>query len=703
MRTSRSLCLPLMSGLGLSLVSATSVAQTTTAAHPTGEFSVQSFAPAPGSKNFLSVEGVRMDGDWGWSTGLFFNYAKNPFVVLSCFSATNCSEKNAQNTRDTQVVSDMFTWDLLAAVSPVRRLQIGLRLPMSYVSGQGLDYTTGQGLPSGQRAFGIGDPTIEGKVRFLGGAQDPFLLGGALDVSFPVGHTFSHPNQNQELYLGNSSPVTVGLRGIFDGNAGPLQFGVNLRAVFRQSVTFATTQVGPADFRYGGGLGYQLSPRFRLVAEGFGSTQFNANKGTNTLETDGAVELSLASSHLLVRVGGGAGVLQGIGVPAGRMFLGLSYMHEVGDMDGDGIPDDVDKCPTLPEDKDGFEDEDGCPDPDNDGDKIPDDKDKCPNKPETVNGFEDDDGCPDEVADRDQDGVADNVDKCPDAGGKDIILKGPYMGCPDRDHDNIPDFLDKCPDQPEDYDGFEDEDGCPDPDNDGDKIPDDQDECINEPETYNGYKDEDGCPDVAPDRDHDGIPDNIDKCPDQPENYNGFEDEDGCPDKGPALVKVSDTGMKILEKIEFATNKDTIQGHSSFQVLDAVAGAMKGHKEVWLLEVQGHTDNVGSAADNRVLSQKRAEAVVKFLISKGVTADRLVAKGYGPDKPIDDNRFVAGRGKNRRVEFTVLRSVKNPGPPPAVKPAAASPEAKPAAAAPDASSPAVKAPAVRGAAPAKKK
>ena len=565
MRTTRALCLSLLCTAGVSLQTSAS-AQTKT---QSGEFTVQNFAPAPGTKNFLGVETLRMEGNWGFSAGVFFNYAKNPFVVLSCRSETDCADKNATNKTDTRVVSDMLTWDLLAAISPIPRLQIGLRLPVSYVQGDGLDVSNGQPLTGGIAKLGVGDPMLEGKVRIFGGAQDPFLLGAAVDVSFPVGHAFSDSANNKQFYLGNSSPVTVGIRGIFDGAAGPLQFGINLRGVIREKTMLATTEIGPLDFRYGAGLGYRISPIFRLIAEGFGSTQFSSKNGTNTLEIDGAAELSLLESRLIIRAGGGAGVLQGVGVPAGRAFLGVAFAREVGDQDGDGIPDTADKCPTIPEDKDGFEDDDGCPDPDNDGDRIPDEKDKCPDKMETVNGYLDDDGCPDEISDRDKDGVPDEQDKCPDAGGKSIMR----------------------------------------------------------------------------------------------------EDEDGCPDKGPSLVQISDSGIKILDKVEFATGKDVIQGNKSFKVLDAVAGVLNGHKDVWLVEVAGHTDNSGSASDNRALSQKRAEAVVKYLIGKKVEPTRLVAKGYGPDKPIADNKTGLGRQKNRRVEFVILRSNKNPGAAPGAPPA----------------------------------
>ncbi len=648
MRTRRELSVCLITAAALTLTAASALAQSA----QSGEFSVQNFSPAPGTKNFLGVEGVRMDGNWGWSVGLVGNYARKPFVLLSCKSRTDCSDKNAIDATDTAVVSDMFTADLLASLSPVKRLQLGLRLPLSYVSGAGIDVNTGMGVAGGIRKFGVGDPQIEGKVRLLGGAQDPYLLGAALDLGFPVGHAFSSSSgaTTTDYYLGNSSPVTVGIRGIFDGVKGPFQFGANLRGVFREAATLGTTKVGPADFRYGGALGFRVSPIFRVLAEGFGSTQFSSQQGTNTLEIDGAVEVSPLESRLILRAGGGAGVLEGVGVPQGRVFLGITYSHEIGDQDGDGIPDDVDKCPTIPEDFDGFEDHDGCPDPDNDGDRIPDAIDKCPNEPETRNGYKDDDGCPDELPDRDHDGISDDLDKCPDAGGPDIIRnpKSPFYGCPDRDKDGVPDYLDKCPDVPEPTDDLFDGSGCP----------------------------------HVRDTDHDGIPDDVDKCPTEPETYNGYQDADGCPDKGPTVVEISETAINLHDRVEFATGKDKIEGAKSFQVLDAIAGIMGGHKEILLLEIQGHTDGAGIADQNRKLSQKRAEAVVKYLVTKGVEPGRLTAKGYGPDKPVADNKTAQGRQKNRRVELAILKKAGKDGaaPPATPAPAPAAPAPAPPAA-----------------------
>jgi OOP family OmpA-OmpF porin len=619
-----------------------------------GEFSVQRFEPAAGTGNYLGVEGARMETEFGWSAGLYYNYSRDPFVVVSCQSETNCDDPNAQNVSDVAVVQDQMTWDLLGSFNPAKFVQIGLRVPLTYVSGDGIDTASGGPSMEGISAFGLGDPNLEGKVRFYGDPKDLFVLGAALDVSFPLGSATSEGN-----YIGNdsgNSPVAVGLRGIFDGKSGPFSFGLNLKGIYRGENTLGSTTVGPVEFRYGVGGGYQISPLLQVLAEGFGATQFSSKNGTNTLEIDGALRITPLDTGLAFTAGGGAGVIEGVGVPVGRGLVGVVYAHEVGDKDGDGLDDLVDNCPTEPEDRDQFEDDDGCPDDDNDGDKVLDVDDKCPLEPETINGLDDADGCPDAVKDTDADGIPDDKDKCPEQPGK--VRTPEFYGCADTDQDGVPDPKDKCVTEPEDTDGFEDLDGCPDPDNDQDGILDQSDECVDTPEIKNGYKDEDGCPDELPDQDKDGIPDKDDKCPTRPENLNGVQDDDGCPDAGASLVEVGAEEIKILQRVEFATGSDKIQGQVSFRVLGAVAGALKNNPQIFLVEIAGHTDNVGPAPANKDLSQKRAEAVVEYLKSQGVEAGRMKAMGYGPDKPIADNGTPQGRQTNRRVEFNILKSAK---------------------------------------------
>jgi OmpA-OmpF porin, OOP family len=249
----------------------------------------------------------------------------------------------------------------------------------------------------------------------------------------------------------------------------------------------------------------------------------------------------------------------------------------------------------------------------------------------------------------------------------------------DRDGDGIPDNVDKCPDQPETYNGFEDEDGCPDdPDTDGDGITDSKDQCIMEPEDKDGYLDDDGCPDL--DNDGDGIPDAVDKCPNKPEDFDGFEDADGCPDPdndgdtvpdledfcpntpGPPggdrpgcpkknmLVVVTAKEIRITQQIQFEFNKATIKGDVSFKILDEITQILKDNPKI-SLEIQGHTDNVGSAAYNEKLSQSRADSVRAYLVAHGIDPGRLVSKGYGLNKPLVPNNSEANRALNRRVQF----------------------------------------------------
>ncbi len=317
-----------------------------------------------------------------------------------------------------------------------------------------------------------------------------------------------------------------------------------------------------------------------------------------------------------------------------QMTFGWNGFMATLDDDKDGIPNTFDRCPREPEDMDGFEDADGCPDPDNDKDGICDPwvatqgkqelyaaqckgSDKCPTVAEDIDGFQDDDGCPD----------------------------------PDNDGDGLPDVKDQCPNVPEDFDGNQDNDGCPDYDNDRDGVADSVDKCPNEPEDLDGFQDKDGCPDS--DNDKDGILDLKDKCPDLPETFNGYLDEDGCPDtvvKPPEPVKKEPDfpRQQILQGLEFRTGKAEIL-FESYQILDRLAKSLKEYPELEI-EIRGYTDSMGKSNTNIQLSQMRAEAVRRYLINQGIEIQRIRAMGFGPSNPIGDNRTAAGRAMNRRIE-----------------------------------------------------
>ncbi len=262
------------------------------------------------------------------------------------------------------------------------------------------------------------------------------------------------------------------------------------------------------------------------------------------------------------------------------------------DPDRDGILGAADGCPTEPEDKDGFEDTDGCPESDNDKDGVFDVSDRCPLEPEDIDQFEDTDGCPE--LDNDKDGIADATDQCKN--------------------------------EPEDKDGFEDEDGCPDTDN-----------------------------------DKDGIADKADKCPDQPETINSFEDDDGCPDQVAAIKQFTGT----IQGVTFKTSSSQILASSNAKLDEAIK--VLNEYPLLKLEIHGHTDDQivlkGSPfADNQALSEARAEAVKDYMVKKGVAADRIIVKGFGDSQPVAPVTNADGvklkgqalenaRAKNRRIEF----------------------------------------------------
>jgi outer membrane protein OmpA-like peptidoglycan-associated protein len=258
-----------------------------------------------------------------------------------------------------------------------------------------------------------------------------------------------------------------------------------------------------------------------------------------------------------------------------------------GDRDGDGITDSHDKCPDAPEDKDGFDDEDGCPDPDNDRDEIPDVEDACPNESGPRTNDAKTNGCP--VRDRDQDGIADDKDKCPDAA--------------------------------EDKDGFEDEDGCPDPDNDKDGFLDRDDQCPNEAETPNGYADDDGCPDDV-------------------------------------QVRVVGDYILLDERIHFDTNKSIVLINSQ-PLLWRVMLLIKKHPEYVGIEVQGYADERGEESHNQKLSEARARSVRELLVRWGIERERISSVGFGTSNPrVTDKSYRAYR-KNRRVEFKITRQTRD--------------------------------------------
>ncbi len=264
------------------------------------------------------------------------------------------------------------------------------------------------------------------------------------------------------------------------------------------------------------------------------------------------------------------------------------------DQDGDGVPDGVDGCTDEPEDKDGYQDEDGCADLDNDGDGLADTEDGCAIEAEDRDGFEDGDGCAE----------------------------------PDNDKDGIFDAGDRCADQAEDRDGFEDEDGCPDEDNDGDGFADapagfESDKCPNDAETINGVDDDDGCPDVR-----------------------GFTG----PEEGADRLDLKGA------QVSFTSGTATLMPAAK-QLLDQVAALIKSKRLTIRVEVHvalgtqatGAAQIAAQQRKDKTLAQQRARAVVEYLVGQGVAVPQLQAVGHGSGRPLATSD--PGAASNERIEL----------------------------------------------------
>ncbi|HHN73767.1 MAG TPA: OmpA family protein [Acidobacteria bacterium] len=411
--------------------------------------------------------------------------------------------------------------------------------------------------------------------------------------------------------------------------------------IYRSAVDTRLQPGSAATWALRSGLEYYLSPEDRrrrwFLAGGPGWLEVDLDGGAGFDRTfaslgfgqrwqtgsDNALRWELRADRSLSDDGlGGAGLTRGL-------FM-LSYAWGLGggaDSDGDGVRDRRDDCPSTP--RGATVNRRGCP-ADADGDGVFDGLDACP---ATAPGWPvDDRGCP---RDSDGDGVSDGEDECPKTPqGASVDDRG----CPrDSDGDGVFDGLDACPETSRG--ASVDDRGCP-RDADGDGVFDGLDRCPDTPRAWS--VDRHGCP---KDSDADGVPDGKDACPETPAGT--AVGDNGCK-KAEALFEGKNR-ILVLEGVNFDTNSAELSAESR-AVLDGVARALRDWPEV-RVEIAGHTDADGAKDYNQKLSQRRAEAVRAYLISKGIAGERLTARGYGESRPIADNATSEAKARNRRVEL----------------------------------------------------
>ncbi len=591
------------------------------AARAEDQVDLQAFKPSAfGNGFFVTDSGDTLDKG-SIDAGLWLHYQHDPLVYRDSTGAISRTVVGNQMTAELTGSYAFFDW-----------LNLGVAVPtVVYQDGDG---DVGQAKPG---FFGVGDIRIVPKVRAYKMENNLLAVSVLPEVTLSTGRFF-------DKYMGDPLPTFVPTVAVSTSTRW-VDASLNASYLFRFNTTLDQYSIRDE-------IGARLAasvhvfPTLSIVGEAYGATQaFRPFEDPGQLRAElmGGVR-ALLPANLTATVGVGGNPAKGIGTPDFRVFANVAWaLRPPKDKDGDGIDDPLDKCPDAAEDKDGFQDDDGCPDVDNDGDGVPDSADKCPDEKEDPDGYQDADGCPD--LDNDGDGIPDSADGCPNI----PETKNGYQdtdGCPDdepdSDGDGILDKDDKCPTQAEDKDGFEDDDGCPDTDNDKDGVVDEHDKCPNEP----GVVENHGCPDS--DKDGDGVVDRLDNCPDE----KGSADNHGCKKK--QLVVITKEKLQILDKVYFDTGKTTIRKRS-FALLQNVADVMKSHPDIAKVRVEGHTDSVGKDEANKKLSQGRAEAVRAFLVKAGVPETRLDAVGYGEEKPVETNDTAKGRAANRRVEFTILQ------------------------------------------------
>jgi large repetitive protein len=337
------------------------------------------------------------------------------------------------------IVEHQVNAELAAALGLFDRFELGVVVPGAFLQGSGFD---GKGLTS----YGLGDLRLLAKL-LLTPWNDGFVASVRLQSNIiPVAQLLNSSLAGGKL-LGEALPdvqpaITIGYSHPY------FKLGLDVGAHLRFPRTIDPKLVTGSAITYGAGAEVAFVPKvIYLTADVHGRAApilFGSDR--NRLPLEAALALKTFLGPALLMVGAGTGLIPDYGAPDFRIFAALGYypppdpeeekepevepaaVPTEGDADGDGILDSKDECPNDPEDKDDFEDEDGCPEPDNDKDGIPDVDDKCPLVPEDLDRWEDEDGCPD----------------------------------PDNDNDKILDGADECPNDPEVVNGFEDEDGCPD-------------------------------------------------------------------------------------------------------------------------------------------------------------------------------------------------------------------------------------------------
>ncbi len=497
----------------------------------------------------------------------------------------------------TSVVRDLWTLHAGAAVNLAGRVRFGLDVPIVLFD-DGTSASVGaKTLLAPDAAQTVGDTRLALDVRLAGEHGDPATLALGARLWLPTG--------TPENYVSDGT-VRAEPRIAAAGDVGVFTWAANAGFHFgRPERWVGSTKLGQ-ELRLGAAAGLRLLGGRLVVGPelGFGAVVLsepatpapvNAPASGGAIALEGIFGAHFTAGMVRFGAGAGAGFTDAPGTPTFRVLLGIELVPPV---EAPAPPPPPPK-PTLPP-----------------------------------------------PADDDHDGISNGADACPSIAG-DPNVDPRRNGCPaDQDQDGFPDRVDACPTVP----GVESSDpkrlGCP-SDRDEDGIWDKEDACLDEKGVASSVPTFNGCP---ADVDKDGVANEVDACPREAGKPNPDPAKNGCP-----TAYIASGVIKILDQVQFKPGSAELQpGGASEEILLAVLAVLRDHPEIKKLSIEGHTDRSGDPRLNKLLSGKRAAAVVKWLAQHGVAADRLSSIGWGSERPIAENATEAGRRLNRRVEFHIV-------------------------------------------------
>ena len=524
------------------------------------------FHPAAGTQAMTAVESAAVGDSLATRFSVLYHYARSPLVA-----------EYPDGVMVGPLLQGLSVVDLTVGMAVFDRFELGIGLPM----GLGLSGQSGEIL-EGDRAQ---DPQ-GGALGDLRGVFGVALLPRRGEgVGLAVGLEATAPTGNASLWMG-APGATWHPRMMVDAARGRLLLAANAGWRVRPAEKLLGETVDDA-LSFAAGVRVDVGAGLSLGAETFGELPVSETD-TSGIAADalGVVGWNFQSCFRLM-AGGGRGLGSAPGNPTWRALGGLSWQCA-----GAAAP-----VPSAP----------------------------------------------------DQGNRVQHAEPAPSA---------PPAPLEDRDADGVPNERDACPEVAEDFDGFQEHDGCPEPDNDNDRLADENDLCPNAAEDRDGVEDDDGCPDTDDDRDQ--ILDLNDRCPREPEDLDGVEDLDGCPDVEPTAVQAPVTrygdaeirgaSIGLARPIVLTRKGDRLPPSVRAQLAD-VAALLAARPDLAHVRIEVHSDSEGSDAANLEKTQLRARQILQLLVDLGVSPSRLKADGRGESEPIDSNTDPEGRAANRRVEF----------------------------------------------------